>query len=158
MIREVSMSEGNNIERKDVLFSIRPNFAEKIINGSKTVELRRRFTHKVKAGAIALIYCTSPTKAIVGAAVIVGIECLPIKTIWDRHGAAAEIRRTDFNDYFFGCKEGFAILLRKPVRFEKQVKASNLKKRFGFVAPQSFIYLPKKYYALLEHGQLQTSH
>jgi predicted transcriptional regulator len=152
------MSEVGEFRRRDVLFSVRPEYAEQIVEGQKTVELRRRFTNKVAAGSLALIYCTSPTKAIIGVAVILGVECLPIRRIWAKHGPAAKIDRLAFDNYFCGCKEGFAILLGRPRRFEKQLRASRLHQRFGFVAPQSFIYLPKRYYSLLEHDQLQASH
>ena len=151
------MSEAGEFIRRDVLFSIRPEYAEQIVDGAKTVELRRRFTSKVSAGSMALIYCTSPTQAIIGAAAIMGVECLPIRKIWTKHGSAAKIKRTKFDDYFDGCVEGFAILLGSPIRFENKVPASKLKKKFGFVPPQSFIYLPEKYYSLLEHGQLQLT-
>jgi hypothetical protein len=51
---------------RDVIFSIRPPHAEKILDGTKTVELRRRFTGDVRLGTLALIYTTSPTSALTG--------------------------------------------------------------------------------------------
>ena len=47
---------------RDVIFSIRPVHAQKILDGSKTVELRRRFTGGVRPGTLALIYSTSSYK------------------------------------------------------------------------------------------------
>jgi hypothetical protein len=45
---------------KDVVFSIRPPHVENILAGTKTVELRRRFSRTVKVGTRALIYSTTP--------------------------------------------------------------------------------------------------
>lgn len=147
-----------NGQRRDFLLSIRPNYAELIVDGQKTVELRRRFPKSVEQGAVALIYCTSPKKAIIGTADIAAVECLPLSKIWSRYGLDARIERKDFDSYFEGCEAGYAILLRNAKRFEKQVGASKLRKQFGFVAPQSFVYLPDKYYSLLGNDQLQASH
>jgi hypothetical protein len=52
--------------RRDVLVSIRPNFASKILDGDKTVELRRKFPEVGAMGMTALIYSSSPVSAIVG--------------------------------------------------------------------------------------------
>jgi hypothetical protein len=40
---------------QDVLFSIKPNYADKILDGRKTVELRRRFTNSEVIGSLAFI-------------------------------------------------------------------------------------------------------
>ena len=60
---------------RDVLFSIRPAHAEKILTGNKTVELRRRFASAVTPGTLALIYSTSPTSALTGSAKIKAVQC-----------------------------------------------------------------------------------
>ena len=145
-------------QKRDFLFSIRPEYAHLIVEGEKTVELRRRFTLNATAGALALIYCTSPTQAIIGFARIKKVELLPVDTLWSKHGKRARINEADFDSYFLGRDDGYAILFDKAVRFEKQIAASKLRKKFGFVAPQSFVYLTPEYYSLLEHDQLQTTH
>jgi hypothetical protein len=66
---------------KDVLFSIRPLHAEKILMGTKTVEVRRRFSHCLPPGVRALIYSTSPIQALIGAAEIRTVQWLPLKDI-----------------------------------------------------------------------------
>ena len=143
-------------DRRDFVLSIRPEYAKLIIGGEKTVELRRRFANRVGPGAIALIYCTSPTQAIIGMTEILDIECLPIGRLWSKHGKAAKVRPDTFSSYFAGCNKGFALLLGKPRKFERALSASKLRKQFGFVPPQSFVYLPMRYYALLENERLQA--
>jgi predicted transcriptional regulator len=52
--------------KRDVLVSIRPFYASKILTGHKTVELRRKFPEVGAVGATALIYSSSPVSAVVG--------------------------------------------------------------------------------------------
>jgi predicted transcriptional regulator len=46
--------------------NIRPPHASKILDGQKTVELRRKFPELTTKGTIALIYSSSPVRVIVG--------------------------------------------------------------------------------------------
>jgi predicted transcriptional regulator len=142
-------------ERRDILVSIRPTHVENIARGRKTVELRRRFSESAE-GAVILIYSTSPTRAIVGSATIAGIRRLSLKSLWDQYGDAACVDRIAFDAYFRGLKEGYAILLADVRLFARAVAATHLKEKFGFVAPQSFMYLRREYYPLLKHEHIQA--
>lgn len=148
------MTEGSN--RRDFLVSIRPTHVENIVQGRKTVELRRRFSEDVAPGAVLLIYSTSPTQAIVGSASISGVRRLQLDDLWEQYGDAACIDRETFDAYFSGLAEGYAILLQDVKQFARQVAAADLKERFGFVAPQSFMYLRQEYYPLLNHERVQA--
>jgi predicted transcriptional regulator len=141
--------------RRDFLFSIRPTHVENIARGRKTVELRRRFSEDAE-GATILIYSTSPTRAVVGFATIAGVRRLPLNTLWDQYGAAACVERRAFDEYFRGLKEGYAIVLAKVRVFARAVEATHLKQKFGFVAPQSFMYLRREYYPLLKHEHVKA--
>jgi predicted transcriptional regulator len=143
--------------RRDFLVSIRPGHVEKIVGGLKTVELRRRFSEDVAADAVILIYSTSPTRAIVGSASISGVRRLQLDDLWDQYGDAACVDRETFDAYFSGLTEGYAILLQDVRPFERHVAAADLKERFGFVAPQSFMYLRQEYYPLLKHERVQAT-
>jgi predicted transcriptional regulator len=50
---------------RDLLVSVRPKYASQILSGKKTVELRRKFPETIAAGTLALIYSSSPVRAIV---------------------------------------------------------------------------------------------
>ena len=143
--------------KRDFLVSIRPAYVEKIVAGSKTVELRRRFAEDVAEGAVILIYSTSPTRAIIGSAIIGGVRRLRLDDLWSQFGEAACIERQNFDIYFGGLEKGYAILLKDVLAFRRAIAAEDLKKRFGFVAPQSFMYLRQEYYPLLDHGRVQAS-
>jgi predicted transcriptional regulator len=143
--------------KRDILVSIRPTYASKILDGHKTVELRRRFPEVSAVGATILIYSTSPVQAIVGYARIKNVLRLPIAQIWEIYGTAACIAAEHFDAYFDGLDYGFAILLEDVKTLNRQFKAAELKNQFGFVPPQSFRYLDEVYTSyLLSDERLQT--
>lgn len=126
--------------RRDVILSIKPAFSEKILEGVKTVELRRRFPRLAERGVIAYIYSTSPVRALVGAAEITDVERLPVTALWRRHGKSASIGKRDFYAYFSGLEEGYALKMSNARSFSRPLELLELKERFGFKAPQSFLY------------------
>jgi predicted transcriptional regulator len=143
--------------KRTVLFSIRPFYADKILAGQKTVELRRRFPEVGMSGSTAMIYCTSPVKAIVGSFRIRDVRKLSLSTLWRSHGGAACIAKDDFNEYFSGQDHGFAIILSGAKALNGRLSASDLEAEFGIVPPQSYRYLTEECVALLNDGRLQAS-
>jgi predicted transcriptional regulator len=134
---------------QDVLFSIKPTYADKILDGRKTVELRRRFTNSEVIGALAFIYSTSPVRELVGYARIRDVRRLRVSDIWSEYHEVAGIDKADFDTYFDGRCEGYVIVLDEPTRLADTVPIADLRERFGFVAPQSFRYVPREYHALI---------
>lgn len=137
--------------RRDLVLSIKPEYSNKILVGKKTVELRRRFPLATAPGSIAYIYSTSPVRALVGAAEIHDVERLPIPTLWQRHGKSASIRKADFEAYFHGLDEGYAVIMARPRSFSRPLDLTELKERFGFQAPQSFLYAKPNLQRALQH-------
>src|SRR5262245_61584652 len=143
--------------RRDVLVSVRPIYASKILEGKKTVELRRRFS-STGIGSIVLIYSSSPVRAVVGYARIKDVQKLPIAKIWKHYGNRACIAKKEFDAYFSGLSVGFAILLESVTALKTHFKARDLEAKFGIVAPQSYRYVPNICVALLDdEQQFQTS-
>lgn len=148
------MATTDMLER-DIVMSVRPIYASKIVDGIKTVELRRRFTKGAATGTVVLIYSSSPVQAIVGYAQIKEVHCLPIRAIWQNFSAAACINRQDFDQYFSGVKYGNAIVLENARRFNKCIEIADLQANFDFVPPQSFRYLGTEFLSLLRDERLQ---
>lgn len=126
--------------RRDVVFSIKPQYAERILEGVKTIELRRRFPVDVPAGTSALIYTSSPTRALTGVAEIKSVYKLTPKAIWLAYAKDACITREDFDDYFTGLEYGYAIRLAHARALRRPVELSELRDRFRFEPPQSYLY------------------
>jgi predicted transcriptional regulator len=134
---------------RDFIFSVKPKYAERIMDGTKTVELRRRFGNDDAVGAHAFIYASSPAKEMVGFAVIEDVRKLPLSQIWELYGPQACITRREFDDYFSGVDEGYAIVLKRAQRLKIATTIHELRKRFGFSAPQSYRYASAEYHALI---------
>lgn len=136
---------------RDVVLSVKPEYSGKIVKGEKTVELRRRFPTSVGAGAIVLFYETSPTRAITGVAEIADVFTGSTNAIWKEFSKQACIARRDFDSYFAGTKNGFAIKLRGARRLPRALELKELRERFSFAPPQSFLYAPPQLREALSH-------
>jgi len=126
--------------QRDVVLSVRPQYSDKIFEGKKTVELRRRFPVSAPRGTIAYIYSTSPVRAMVGSTEIENVIKLPVPEIWKKFGKKAQITKADFDGYFAGLKEGFALKISNARSFSRPLNLTELRDRFGFEPPQSFLY------------------
>lgn len=115
------------------LLSIQPLHSQAIFDGSKTIELRRKY-FKQPVTHIA-VYETVPTKAVVG---IFAVEkCTP--ATWRRHSHRLPTTNEEaFNAYFAGSEYQIAIHIDKVTRFKQPIQLSEL----GIShPPQSFRYL-----------------
>lgn len=125
---------------RDVVLSIKPEYSKQIMDGKKTVEIRRRFPASAPKGTLAYIYSTSPERAMVGTAKIAAVQELSVKDIWSEYSDVACIKRADFNKYFEGLNHGFALKFTNPERFHTPMSLTELRERFSFEPPQSFLY------------------
>jgi predicted transcriptional regulator len=124
-----------------LLISIRPKHAEKIFNGSKTVELRR-IRPRLKNGDLVLVYVSSPVKALMGAFEVASVSSGSPRQIWIKFNGKSGLTQTEFDDYYEGAKHAFAVVLKRLWKFEKPVKLKQLRQRgSGFRPPQSYHYL-----------------
>jgi predicted transcriptional regulator len=124
-----------------LLLSIRPEFAEQIFAGTKTVELRR-IRPRVKEGDIVVVYASGDTKALFGAFRVAGVVEDSPKIIWRRYGQVTGISKREFDEYFGGTASGFAIEVSHSWRLPVPIALPTLRKnRPGFRPPQGYHYL-----------------
>jgi predicted transcriptional regulator len=128
-----------------VLLSIRPEYALKILDGTKTVELRRRFPRSYQHGRV-ILYISHPVKAIVGGFHISRIMEGDPDAIWEAAGTISGISREKFNDYYFGTANGYAIFIDRVWRYKTPIPLDLLRQDIpNFTVPQSFRYICKDY-------------
>ncbi|HCR70937.1 MAG TPA: hypothetical protein DIW23_05805 [Anaerolineae bacterium] len=131
-------------EPKNFIISIKPNYALKIIDGVKTVELRRRFpVDNIKGGKV-IVYASSPIKEIIGYAIIESVEKLSVAKLWRKYNKEACVEKDFFNTYFEGVEEGYAVSLSHPVKLELPIDVKSLEKKYKISAPQSYCYASAK--------------
>lgn len=135
---------------KNFILSVKPEYALQIIEGKKTVELRRKFPLEGVIGGVAIIYASSPVQEIVGYARIHSVLKLPVASIWKKFEKEACVTRKFFNSYFRELDEGFAITLNDAVKLETPLGIKTLEKKYDFSAPQSYRYASQKILNVVE--------
>ena len=121
-----------------VLLSIKPEYADKILSGSKKYEFRKNIFRKKDIQEIVL-YSSSPMKRIVGTCVIGSIIEDHPQTLWRLYREFAGICEEDFFSYFHGREKGYAIEIKEIRKFENPVDPWELDS--DFTPPQSFQYI-----------------
>lgn len=130
-----------------ILLSVKPKFANLIVEGSKLVELRR--TVPAQAVGTIAIYSSSPVQSIVALAdVKETIEASPSKLWSIAKDNGGGLTRTELMTYFESKKTGFAIMLENVRVYRTPVNPARIFKPFS--APQSFRYLIPKELKKLE--------
>jgi predicted transcriptional regulator len=128
-------------DERALLLSLRPRFAELVLAGAKTVELRR-VRPNVPPGAVTLIYASTPTCALVGIAAVLAVHVADRERIWQRHGRHTGITHVEYDAYFEGATDAVAITLTAVRRLPRPVPLPQLRQgRAWFRPPQSFRYL-----------------
>ena len=102
--------DGQVPDASDAIISIHPGYADAILDGTKTIELRRRIP-ELATGTRLWIYATRPTAAVVGVATISDVNRAHPRTIWQKHREGAGVDHASFMEYFHGAQEAVAILL-----------------------------------------------
>ncbi len=122
--------------RRVALLSIHPRFADAILGGDKTVELRR--TRLSVDVSHIVVYSTSPVRRVVGWFEVNGFERDRPSRLWRRYGVATCLSRKEFLAYFDGAAEGTAISVGRVVALDEPMELMTLG---SFTAPQSYRYL-----------------
>jgi predicted transcriptional regulator len=121
-----------------VLLSIKPEYAEKILNGTKRFEYRKAVPRNESVRTV-VIYATMPVGKVVGEFEVGGVLCEKPKDLWKRTKEASGITREFFDSYFDGREQAMAIAVKKPKRY---TTPKSLKDVSGSISPpQSFQYL-----------------
>lgn len=122
-----------------LLISIRPKYANAILDGTKSIELRRTLP-TLGPDALALIYSSSPTKALVGWATIGQIFRATPTALWREHKRATGVTPAEFKDYFEGRTKAYGLHLSAVGRAERAVHLAELR-TYGLEPPQSWRYV-----------------
>lgn len=122
--------------RRLALLSVHPEYAAALVEGSKTVEFRKRrlapdITHVA-------IYATHPVSKVVGIFIVrEQVTDTPLQ-LWRRFRPVAGISKSRFLHYFQGHSQGVGIRLDATIRLGQGV---TLEEAFGIARPpQSFQY------------------
>ncbi|WP_329001097.1 ASCH domain-containing protein [Kribbella sp. NBC_00709] len=125
---------------RSLLLSLRPRFAEAILSGTKTVELRRRPV-KASPGTVIVLYASAPTMAVVGTAVLVDVVALSPHTAWRRYRHTLSLSWAEFSEYLTGAEQAHLLRLDDVKELDQPLTLQTLRASAPFQPPQSFRYL-----------------
>ncbi len=127
---------GTKATGRHALMSIRPEFADRILAGSKRIEFRKRRLASDVTDVI--VYATTPVRAIVGAFRIAGQDTRPPRDLWNEYADVAGITQAPYLQYYAGHDLATGILVGEVFVPSSPVALTSV----GLLRPpQSFQYL-----------------
>lgn len=119
-----------------VVLSIKPEFANKIFDGSKKYEFRKAIFKNDKIKTV-IVYASSPVQQVIGEFEIEKIIIHDIDTLWEMTQHYSGISEDYFYQYFADKEMGYAIKIKKTKKYKipKCLRAD-----FNLLPPQSFAY------------------
>ena len=119
-----------------IFLSVKPKYIEKIFNGTKKYEFRKKLA-KLDVSKI-ILYSTSPCKLVVGEVEVTGTLSKKPSQMWQDTKKYAGITKKGFDDYYKNSLYAYAYKLGDTLKYQTPKNLSEL----GIErAPQSFIYL-----------------
>lgn len=118
------------------LLSIKPEFANRIFDGSKRFEYRRViFKQSVKS---VVVYASAPISMVIGEFEVEDLLCHDLDTLWRKTSKYSGISKDYFYQYFSDKEHGYAIKVGKITEYKRP---QSLQRAYGVKPPQSYIYL-----------------
>ena len=125
---------------KVLFLSVKPRYARAILEGRKTIEVRRRFP-TVPAGTVVVLYASSPERAIIGTVRLKEMIRIDPSEVWSMYADDIEIDEGSLDAYLAGAPESTLLEVESRETWASPVPLSVLRKTLGFEPPQSFRYL-----------------
>ena len=130
---------GNYTASSDILMSVRPKFAERIFGGSKSVEIRKRFSEKW-IGHDAVLCATKPLNCLLGRTTIRSVTKGHPDHLWFRFQSQIGCSKNEFDVYVGDANEVAAIEFGDVRPYETPVQVTQLAQVLcrRLLAPQSY--------------------
>jgi predicted transcriptional regulator len=120
-----------------VILSIKPEFANKIFDGTKKYEFRRSIFKNPLVNKV-VVYASSPIQKIIGEFEIEHILLAELNALWHKTKLHSGISEDYFFEYFAEKKHGYAIKI-KSTKLYRTPKC--IRQEYNLFPPQSFLYL-----------------
>lgn len=131
-----------------LVLSLKPRFAEAILDGTKTVELRRVMP-RITIPTLASLYASGSERSLVGTCVVREVVQCGLEELWSRFGDRTGLSHSEFEEYFAGRVQGVALLLQDAKPLSERIALDALRRISGFRPPQSFGYVDHQQHDLL---------
>jgi predicted transcriptional regulator len=133
---------------EDILISLHKKYVQRMLDGTKSIELRRRALH-VSGGTRVWIYSKSPYAVVEAFAIIDRVIRAKPRDLWNEYKDRVGISKSDFESYFLDVSMGCALVLRDIQRLPYSVSLSEIRDHASsFQPPQFFVRLGASHPAL----------
>jgi predicted transcriptional regulator len=136
-------SIGGYSSSNKLLFSMRPEYADRVFKGQKQVEIRRRFSEKW-LGSKVVVYGTQPLGALMGEVTVSGVTPGSPSNIWERFGGRVGCSREEFAGYVGNASQVYAIELNDATPYLCPLSTNEIARMIDvdeLRPPQSFLEL-----------------
>lgn len=121
-----------------VLLSVKPRFANAILDGEKCFEFRRALFRNRDVRRV-VIYASSPVQRVIGEFEIDDILTMEPDELWEVTCSGSGIEKEYFDKYFAGRDTAHALKVSQPRRYREPLE---LQSHFAIDRPpQSFCYI-----------------
>lgn len=121
-----------------VILSIKPAFAEKILDGTKRFEFRKCGFTSLDVETV-VIYATKPVGKVVGEFSIVEVHKDEPSRIWEKTKDHAGINKRFFDEYYQNRDIAYAIAVGTVTKYDEPMELATLGP--DITPPQSYRYL-----------------
>lgn len=130
-----------NSNRKPLLLSLKPVYADLVFQGLKTAELRRRVSSGLQNRDV-YVYVSSPVMELRGGFRVGEVWKDSPDNIWDLVSRFAQVDRATFDGYYEGANVAYALEIKEVWEYRKPLGLNDLRQKFKkFVVPQSYRFL-----------------
>jgi predicted transcriptional regulator len=134
-----------------MLLSVRPRYAESILAGAKSAEIRRQRPN-ILPGTPVIIYATKPVGAVIGTANIDQVcEGVPAD-LWDRYHHKVGVSKEEFDRYLNGVSTAYLLLLSGACRLNIPLTLEEMRESGDFRPPRSYQYVNHRTLRTLVNG------
>lgn len=127
-----------------MVLSIHPRHVERILEGTKSVELRRT-RPLIAPGQPVAIYATQPSGALVATCRIREVQTGPPDSIWRSVGSDTALTRVEFDEYFDGADSAVALHLEAVTALVGEVTLEDLRAHERrFQPPQTWHFFDRQ--------------
>lgn len=143
----------SNTSERVVLLSVRSPHLERILDGSKTVEFRRR-PWNVPAGSVVLLYGSRDRRAIVGSFIVDETKTASVEYLWRTHGDRSGLTKREYLCYFEGAPSATAISVSEVRVLPQPLTLAELRRRRPeFHIPQSYRFMEEAELGVVLNGE-----
>lgn len=120
-----TFSVGGYSMNPTLLISLKPEFADRILSGTKKVEIRKRFSTRWVGHRVCL-YASRPVKGVVGEATVEKVVVGTPERIWGEYGSDVGCTKEEFDAYVSTASEVYALVLGEPRPYAAEIPLSQL--------------------------------